>query len=132
MNKDVKQLWVTALRSGDYTQGRRTLRYEDADGNNRWCCLGVLCDLAVKAGIIGEPTRIVKGLPPDARDCDGPWEFLDDYDYDGYRSDLPKRVQEWAGLEEAVPTLRGSTAIELNDHLSMPFPEIADRIEESL
>ena len=40
MNKDIKQKWVKALRSGEYKQGSRFLHYED-----KFCCLGVLCDL---------------------------------------------------------------------------------------
>lgn len=33
--------WIAALRSGKYTQGRSRLRTAD----NRFCCLGVACDL---------------------------------------------------------------------------------------
>ena len=40
MKKRVKKLWVEALRSGGYKQGRKRLRYGDT-----YCCLGVLCDL---------------------------------------------------------------------------------------
>lgn len=41
MDKELKEKWVAALRSGKYKQGRMVLR----DGNNNYCCLGVLCDL---------------------------------------------------------------------------------------
>ncbi len=37
---------VTALRSGEYEQGSGNLRTAD----NKFCCLGVLCDLLVKRG----------------------------------------------------------------------------------
>lgn len=40
MKADLKQSWLVALRSGRYEQGRSYLRSED-----RFCCLGVLCDL---------------------------------------------------------------------------------------
>lgn len=40
MNKDVKEKWVTALRSGKYKQGQGCLRRGDDH-----CCLGVLQDL---------------------------------------------------------------------------------------
>lgn len=33
--------WTEALVSGDYKQGNQTLR----DKNNKYCCLGVLCDI---------------------------------------------------------------------------------------
>jgi hypothetical protein len=36
-----KAAWVAALRSGRYTQGKEYLR----DRDNRFCCLGVYCDL---------------------------------------------------------------------------------------
>jgi hypothetical protein len=39
MNKEWKEKWVKALRSGRYQQGRNVLREGD-----RYCCLGVLCE----------------------------------------------------------------------------------------
>lgn len=44
MNGDYKRLWIEALRSGEYKQGQRTLRR-----NGRYCCLGVLCEVAREA-----------------------------------------------------------------------------------
>jgi hypothetical protein len=41
MKKEVAEKWVKALRSGDYKQGRGSLK-----GRGRYCCLGVLCDLS--------------------------------------------------------------------------------------
>lgn len=46
MNKELKTKWIAALRSGEYKQGTNVLRDED----NRFCCLGVLCDLMIKEG----------------------------------------------------------------------------------
>ena len=43
MNTQIKQQWVTALRSGEYTQARWNLQTEQG-----FCCLGVLCDLYAK------------------------------------------------------------------------------------
>ena len=40
MNKEIKDRWTTALRSGAYKQGRYKLCY-----NDKYCCLGVLCDI---------------------------------------------------------------------------------------
>lgn len=42
MKPEIKELWLKALRSGDYKKGRTQLR-NIAD--NSFCCLGVLCDL---------------------------------------------------------------------------------------
>lgn len=51
MNPEVKKLWVEALRSGEYTQGQSVLHNTET---NEYCCLGVLCELAQKAGAITE------------------------------------------------------------------------------
>ena len=67
MNPEIKTAWVDALRSGEYTQGRRALQV-----NGEFCCLGVLCDLAVKAGanvhVAYEENFVTydscKGMPP--------------------------------------------------------------------
>jgi len=40
MDKEVKQKWVDALRSGKYKQGQGYLRTPDG-----YCCLGVLCEV---------------------------------------------------------------------------------------
>jgi len=40
-NLELIKEWVKALRSGEYTQGKRALR----DTENKFCCLGVLCDI---------------------------------------------------------------------------------------
>lgn len=48
--KEVRQLWVKALRSGEYKQGKECLKTVDG----KYCCLGVLTDLALKNGVIPE------------------------------------------------------------------------------
>lgn len=71
MNPAVKKKWVAALRSGEYEQGRELLRE-----GNRFCCLGVLCDLHAKqtkrawegssyGGFYLPPSKVVRwaGLP---------------------------------------------------------------------
>ena len=42
MKPNIKARWVAALRSGTYAQGKGTLHNE---GENTFCCLGVLCDI---------------------------------------------------------------------------------------
>jgi hypothetical protein len=37
VDQEIKTLWVEALRSGYYKQGKNVLK-----DNNRYCCLGVL------------------------------------------------------------------------------------------
>lgn len=41
MNEELKTKWLEALRSGRYEQGRGCLR----DLEDKYCCLGVLCDV---------------------------------------------------------------------------------------
>src|SRR5213592_5017987 len=38
--------WVEALRSGEYQQTREVLSKRDA-----YCCMGVLCEVAIKLGV---------------------------------------------------------------------------------
>lgn len=45
MNQEIKEKWVKALRSGKYKQGGGFLRKGD-----RFCCLGVLCDVVDPEG----------------------------------------------------------------------------------
>jgi hypothetical protein len=41
MDAELKAKWVAALRGGEYEQGRWHLRE-----NRKFCCMGVLCDVA--------------------------------------------------------------------------------------
>lgn len=45
MKPEIKAEWVAALRSGEYQQGKDWL---ESDG--KFCCLGVLCSIAVQKG----------------------------------------------------------------------------------
>lgn len=104
MKPEIKAQWLAALRSGDYQQGRSLLHYED-----RFCCLGVLCDLY-------------------AKDTGNTWESNGSV-CNMHRSDqlLPLQVQEWAGLKHSDPMgLAGR-----NDD-GATFEELAAIIEENL
>lgn len=50
MKPDIKRRLLEALRSGDYPQTTHALRKDDG-----FCCLGVLCELAVIDGILSPP-----------------------------------------------------------------------------
>lgn len=120
MDPQIKAQWVAALRSGEYKQGAGQLH---APATNSYCCLGVLCDLAVKAGLDITVTT--------ASDRD-----LTYYNDDGY--ELPDSVKDWAGLEENLPEVdmmgldcEVLTVAALNDD-GTPFGEIADIIERDL
>ena len=51
MNKTLIKRWVRALRSGDYIQGKGYLCTSNANSNanTKYCCLGVLADVALDA-----------------------------------------------------------------------------------
>jgi hypothetical protein len=113
MNPEVKKLWLDALRSGEYKQGRYKLR-----GIGGYCCLGVLCDLHSKTA---EGHKWC-----DAKFLAGGSTYLGD------AYGLPTEVRSWAGLLGS--TDREVTVARLgedNDRGST-FAEIADRIEREL
>lgn len=53
----IRKRWVANLRSGEYKQGKGFLARKAARSNahDRFCCLGVLCDMAVRARVIPKP-----------------------------------------------------------------------------
>ena len=110
MNAEVKQQWLDALRSGEYEQTRGRLRRgmpldpEDLDDgyNAGYCCLGVLCDLAVKAGV----TQLHEERPFEESDYENERNYVSySYGVSEGRKDssvLPPEVVKWAGLGNAV------------------------------
>lgn len=134
MRKAVKKKWLEALRSGEYKQGKRTLRRIEADGGYSYCCLGVLCDLAVKEGVI-EPPKVAG-----TRTEYGNFEAnLSEW---GSTGALPSKVVEWAftkkevkrhGKVELTDPRPGNVYLSAwNDQRDADFPTIADLIEEHL
>jgi hypothetical protein len=112
--KTIIKKWVAALKSGDYLQGRGKLHYKgrkDGKTVDKFCCLGVLCDLAVKAKIIPEPTS----------------EYSKTFYYSGERFELPISVQRWAGVS-SDGRFDGGDLINLNDSKKKTFEQIADII----
>lgn len=117
MNKEIKQMWVDALRSGLYTQGKACLRK-----NNDFCCLGVLSDLAEKDGV---------GYWKDDK-----FHIIDD---DDFTISLSSRVSVWAEMKNISQMgtfyVGGEygmiTLSKLNDD-GYSFVEIADIIEKEI
>lgn len=56
MNEQIAKDWIAELRDPNNKQGTAALRkevlLEDGTVETRRCCLGVLADMAVKAGVI--------------------------------------------------------------------------------
>lgn len=113
MNPEVKQLWIDALLSGEYQQGKMALKHGDD-----YCCWGVLCDIS--------------GL--------GEWR-MDGYGVLGYRVGeatmvgVPEgAVLEWAGIKDRVPYNEDqliSSLASFND-ADFTFKQIARLIEMGL
>lgn len=117
VNKDNVRLWVEALRSGKYTQGRTML--ENADG--RMCCLGVACRVAMDNGI------------PLGLEIDNGRVFFNDCD-----AMPPAEVMSWLGIIEhmgnvpvTAPAGHPVVVTELNDVHNWDFNMIADAVEET-
>jgi hypothetical protein len=129
MNIEIKAAWVRSLRSGEIQQGQKKLHREDGS----MCCLGVVCDLAVKAGIIPAPVLITKDQ------TSGGAHFSYE-DGEGTESNyLPAKVQEWAGLDYRpqaegfmLPDNELPYLDSMNDSGSYDFYMIADLIEKYL
>lgn len=128
LNQEVKDLWIAALRSDDYKQAKGVLQGYTKGKELGHCCLGVLCDLAIKAGVAVYSDDMGYGDPNDEDD------FND--------SVLPLVVRQWAGLHDADPFIHGSPdeygecqdrmASSWNDKQKSSFEEIANMIEISL
>lgn len=123
MNRRVKKKWVEALRSGEFDQAEGVL----CDGNNGYCCLGVLSELAVREG------KAEKWLKEDRRNV---WYGKKRGDADDVF--LPRSVRRWAGLDSDNPSVPNgyatgsmSSLASLNDY-GRTFEEIADLIEQHL
>lgn len=136
MKKEPKRLWLEALRSGERKQGTGVLHSTYGD-KGRYCCLGVLCEIAVEKGldlsVTAQPAEVVT--------------------YDGERNYPPNVVRDWSGLsmEEDDPSVvltdalmdrvlgqagdagihREATLSQLNDE-GCDFELIADIIERCL
>lgn len=113
--KEVYQLWIDALRSGEYKQANSELRgrvYKDEDddvGTLGFCCLGVLCDLASKDG--------------------GPRWYNDNFLGNG--SYLPEIISDFMDLGEIEAASFQDNLVDKNDG-GLSFKQIANYIEKSV
>jgi len=115
MNKEVAKLWVDALRSGEYKQGTGKLARR-----GEFCCLGVLCELAIKNGI---DLKVGKY---------GHWDDI--ITYNGADISLPDVVKEWAGMNSTSGVYGDQSGEHLSDQndRGKSFLQIADLIEEKV
>lgn len=150
MDAEIKAELVKRLRSGNYIQGQEKLATIGDEGE-RYCCLGVLCEIAVERGIIKRFDQEVE-----CWDCDHLDHMVHKvevhYDHT-YDATLPDKVVEWAGMESVDVDERPEVSrfddyegmgrferehpdkvtslAEMND-TGVPFIEIAQFIEDNV
>lgn len=156
MRAEVRDELVRRLRSGEYIQGKEKLAIKDEEGE-RFCCLGVLCEMAVEEGVIQRTEHDEEHWDFDAED-EGIYVQSVVVNYGNvasYDANLPPEVAIWAGLisdEEwseltgikfddgpgmgrFAPSVEGQptmgTLAGMNDD-GKPFHEIADFIEKNV
>ena len=115
MRTEIAREWAELLESGAYQQGKTVLAQVTKDGK-KYCCLGVLCELAIKHGVHLEVNR-----------------EQDNITYDDRLGLLPSSVLEWADIVSTdgdVHLGAGEYASELNDNLGYSFQEIAQIIRQ--
>jgi hypothetical protein len=134
MNQEAKQQWVTELRSGNYQQTNGYLRRNGE--HEGYCCLGVLCELAVQANVI-PVAELDTVLVRDGN----VYNYGRTDDDPGSVAYLPRQVRVWAELGQDDPLIQLPEAIRdggdkeslagLNDS-GFTFDQIADMVENLL
>jgi hypothetical protein len=128
MNHQIGLKWISALRSQDYAQGRSWLRQANDDGEFRYCCLGVLCDIYAQ-----ENNKEWEHNPPQNYLNASPVvSTIEDVD-----NVLPNEVIEWAGLDGEDNPMMDVNGVkialsDLNDKYEYDFDMLADLIETQL
>lgn len=137
-NRRAMQLWHDALLSGNFKQGNGMLAQRlPNNGDMRFCCLGVVCELAIADGV---PMKRVE--KPATEECPA------HLSYDGADSFLPQSAAEWLGIDVSkqvqgermfdVPLAYlgdvkpfGDSAVSANDAFNRSFKDIAAAIKHT-
>lgn len=123
MTAELKAQWIEALRSGNFEQGRKSLKHipESSTAKPQYCCLGVLAELIGEVG--NEPTPY-RNCPLRSGDC---YVF-------------PDQLRERIGLPDAVhdeATCRNDGVVydpkgSIEPAVPQTFAQIADWLEKVL
>ena len=106
--------WINALKSGEYTQGVGQLRKDD-----KYCCLGVYCDLQAKKGL-GEWRGNYF------------WHSKGGYTGTGGENVVLPPMNLIGTGQRNLPLFRGGGLLPmdaLNDRVKLSFEEIAELLE---
>ena len=109
MRKEIAEKWAAALRSGEYEQTQTVLANKE---RTKHCCLGVLCEVAIKEGVDVEVHAALGSTY-----------------FDGWASTLPVSVMDWADMRSEAGMMITDSLAELNDE-GRTFSDIAAVIEE--
>ena len=108
MKRSIARKWANALDSGEYKQCQGQLRKAD-----KWCCLGVLCNLHAQEHPELAATQKKKSK------------------YFGESEVLPHEVIEWAGMRSDVGYIEyGRSLAGLNDDFGWMFSDLAKVIRK--
>jgi hypothetical protein len=110
---EARKLWVEALRSGEFKQGKQYLCSVTRRGE-RFCCLGVLCEMFIRHE--GDLNVV---------DCD-----TGEREYAGRETYVPAIVKEWSGLETTCGDFCTDALVNMNDR-GKRFSTIAKVIESA-
>lgn len=114
MRQKIAKAWVEALRSGKYEQGKNRLC---KDG--KYCCLGVLCEVAIE-----------QGLDLKRKDIGGMIHYGTSEE-EGNTAMLPVEVLVWAEMRTGYGDYdNGEGALSSDNDRGKSFEEIAAIIEE--
>lgn len=108
MKRSIARKWAAALSSGEYKQGKGRLRKGD-----KFCCLGVLCNLHAQEYPEIAATQKHKSV------------------YLGEKGVLPEEVRDWAGMNSDDGYITyGNDLVGMNDLEGKSFAEIAKVIRK--
>lgn len=117
MNPEVKELWLNAMRSGDYNKGEGVL-FSREGGKECHCGLGVLMEEAAKVGLVE--------INPEGNSLNRYFERVPESRL------IPNEVAEWAGFgdyyegENQVAHVNDARVREPN------FDRVIEWVEENL
>ena len=126
MKLNIVREWVERLESGEYEQGKGVLR----DKDNKYCCLGVLCEVAKDHGVGDWIRNYAHGHTFRTEESEG-------------TSWVPRGVSAWLmdKAEDVDPiyeiesyaigySVGNGELASMNDYMEMTFEEIAQQIRK--
>lgn len=99
MHADIRERWARACESGLAQTTGKLGRVNPETGEESFCCLGVLSEVAVEDGVVSRHVEETKHC----KTCE--LEHSPDVYYGNASTLLPDEVVEWAGLNAVSPEI---------------------------